>query len=137
MPDSIDTSDQLDQPAINNNSLTDDDLKELAKLLDNYKKSVDKTRSEEQQKATEEAKKNDDNVLTVKTLTKILNNYLYTKEDQQKTQQTYIDSSQQNLKLINDNIQSVNNILYIQSIFIVIILGVFLGHLFIGKFTSR
>lgn len=136
MPDIIDTSDQLDQPVINN-SLTDDDLKQLAKLLDNYKKSVDKTRSDEKKQDQEEAKKNEDNVLTVKTLTKILNNYLYTKEEQQKTQQTYLDSSQQNLKLINDNIQSVNNILYIQSIFIVIILGVFLGHLFIGKFTSR
>lgn len=136
MPDIIDTSDQLDQPVINN-SLTDDDLKQLAKLLDNYKKSVDKTRSDEKKQDQEEAKKNEDNVLTVKTLTKILNNYLYTKEEQQKTQQTYLDSSQQNLKLINDNIQSVNNILYIQSIFIVIFLGVFLGHLFIGKFSSR
>lgn len=134
MPDIIDTSDQLDQPA---NNLTNEDIKQLEKLLDNYKKSVDKTRSEEKQQDKEEAKKNEDNVLSVKTLTKILNNYLYTKEEQQKTQQTYLDSSQQNLKLINDNIQSVNNILYIQSIFIVIILGVFLGHLFIGKFTSR
>ncbi len=135
MPDIIDTSDQFNQPATNN--LSNEDIKQLEKLLDNYKKAVDKTRSEEKQKATEEAKKNEDNVLTVKTLTNILNNYLYTKEEQQKTQQTYLDSSQQNLKLINDNIQSVNNILYIQSIFIVIILGVFLGHLFIGKFTSR
>lgn len=133
MPDILDTGDQLE----NTSSLSDEDLKNLENLLNNYKKSVDKTRSDEKKQDQEEAKKNEDNVLTVKTLTKILNNYLYTKEDQQKTQQTYLDSSQQNLKLINDNIQSVNNILYIQSIFIVIILGVFLGHLFIGKFTSR
>ena len=121
----LDTADEL-----KDNSLSKEDLKNIKQIIDEAYKTYSKDHNEERSNDSKTA-------LTTESLEKILNEYIYKKSEQDEKNQQAIEENVNNLKIVNENIQSVNNILFVDSILIVICLGAYLGHILLKKFTRN
>lgn len=123
--DNLDTADEL-----KDNSLSKEDLKNIKQIIDEAYKTYSKDHKEERSNDSKTA-------LTTESLEKILNEYIYKKSEQDEKNQKAIEENVNNLKIVNENIQSVNNILFVDSILIVICLGAYLGDILLKKFTRN
>lgn len=121
----LDTADEL-----KDNSLSKEDLKNIKQIIDEAYKTYSKDHNEERSNDSKTA-------LTTESLEKILNEYIYKKSEQDEKNQQAIEENVNNLKIVNENIQSVNNILFVDSILIVICLGAYLGDILLKKFTRN
>lgn len=122
---SVDTADEL-----KDNSLSKEDLKNIKQIIDEAYKTYSKDHKEERSNDSKTA-------LTTESLEKILNEYIYKKSEQDEKDHQAIEENVNNLKIVNENIQSVNNILFVDSILIVICLGAYLGDILLKKFTRN
>lgn len=122
---SVDTADEL-----KDNSLSKEDLKNIKQIIDEAYKTYSKDHKEERSNDSKFA-------LTTESLEKILNEYIYKKSEQDEKDHQALEENVNNLKIVNDNIQSVNNILFVDSILIVICLGAYLGDILLKKFTRN
>lgn len=122
---SVDTADEL-----KDNSLSKDDLKNIKQIIDEAYKTYSKDHKEERSNDSKTA-------LTTESLEKILNEYIYKKSEQDEKDHQALEENVNNLKIVNENIQSVNNILFVDSILIVICLGAYLGDILLKKFTRN
>lgn len=123
--DNLDTADEL-----KDNSLSKEDLKNIKQIIDEAYKTYSKDHKDERSNDSKTA-------LTTESLEKILNEYIYKKSEQDEKNQKAIEENVNNLKIVNENIQSVNNILFVDSILIVICLGAYLGDILLKKFTRN
>lgn len=122
---SVDTADELKE-----NSLSKEDLKNIRQIIDEAYKTYSKDHKDE--------RSNDSKIaLTTESLEKILNEYIYKKSEQDEKDHQALEENVNNLKIVNENIQSVNNILFVDSILIVICLGAYLGDILLKKFTRN
>jgi hypothetical protein len=121
----LDTADEL-----KDNSLSKEDLKNIKQIIDEAYKTYSKDHKEERSNDSKTA-------LTTESLEKILNEYIYKKSEQDEKEHQAIEENVNNLKIVNENIQSVNNILFVDSILIVICLGAYLGDILLKKFTRN
>lgn len=122
---SVDTADEL-----KDNSLSKEDLKNIKQIIDEAYKTYSKDHKEERSNDSKTA-------LTTESLEKILNEYIYKKSEQDEKEHQALEENVNNLKIVNENIQSVNNILFVDSILIVICLGAYLGDILLKKFTRN
>lgn len=122
---SVDTADELKE-----NSLSKEDLKNIKQIIDEAYKTYSKDHKDERSNDSKTA-------LTTESLEKILNEYIYKKSEQDEKEHQALEENVNNLKIVNDNIQSVNNILFVDSILIVICLGAYLGDILLKKFTRN
>lgn len=122
---SVDTADEL-----KDNSLSKEDLKNIKQIIDEAYKTYSKDHKEERSNDSKTA-------LTTESLEKILNEYIYKKSEQDEKDHQALEENVNNLKIVNENIQSVNNILFVDSILIVICLGAYLGDILLKKFTRN
>lgn len=122
---SVDTADELKE-----NSLSKEDLKNIKQIVDEAYKTYSKDHKDERSNDSKTA-------LTTESLEKILNEYIYKKSEQDEKDHQVLQENVNNLKIVNENIQSVNNILFVDSILIVICLGAYLGDILLKKFTRN
>lgn len=122
---SVDTADELKE-----NSLSKEDLKNIRQIIDEAYKTYSKDHKDERSNDSKTA-------LTTESLEKILNEYIYKKSEQDEKDHQALEENVNNLKIVNENIQSVNNILFVDSILIVICLGAYLGDILLKKFTRN
>lgn len=122
---SVDTADELKE-----NSLSKEDLKNIKQIIDEAYKTYSKDHKDERSNDSKTA-------LTTESLEKILNEFIYKKSEQDEKDHQALEENVNNLKIVNENIQSVNNILFVDSILIVICLGAYLGDILLKKFTRN
>lgn len=121
----LDSADELKE-----NSLSKEDLKNIKQIIDEAYKTYSKDHKDERSNDSKTA-------LTTESLEKILNEYIYKKSEQDEKDHQALEENVNNLKIVNENIQSVNNILFVDSILIVICLGAYLGDILLKKFTRN